>query len=85
MRIKYSDKAVDQLRKISKSDPKSAERIFEKIEKYVENPGRMRNIKMLKGKYGSFLRLRIGKYRVIFENKDDVMWIYQILHRQEGY
>jgi len=61
MKIKYSDKATKQLRKIAENDRKAAKRIFEKIERYAAEPTGKHDIKALKGEYGSFLRLRIGE------------------------
>jgi len=43
------------------------------------------HLKVLKGKYGEFKRLRVGKYRIIFDNDGNVMFIYEVKHRQEAY
>lgn len=43
------------------------------------------DIKILKGKYGSFKRLRAGNYRIIFEDDGKIMLIYEVKHRQEAY
>jgi mRNA-degrading endonuclease RelE of RelBE toxin-antitoxin system len=43
------------------------------------------DIKTLKGKYGTFKRLRVGNYRVIFEDDGRILLIYEIKHRQEAY
>jgi mRNA-degrading endonuclease RelE of RelBE toxin-antitoxin system len=42
-------------------------------------------VKVLKGKYGDLKRLRSGNYRVIFDEEDKIMSIYEIKHRQEAY
>jgi len=39
----------------------------------------------LKGKYAEFKRLRVGKYRIIFDDDGKVMVIYEVKHRQEAY
>ncbi len=85
MEILYSDKASKQLKKIAKGDKKSAKMIINGIEEYATNPSGNFNIKLLKGKYEDFKRLRIGNYRVIFDENNNIMYIYIIKHRQEVY
>ena len=41
--------------------------------------------KILKGKFEDLKRLRIGNYRVIFDDYSDIMSIYEIKHRQDAY
>ena len=50
MKIKYSDKAVKQIKKINKGDRKSLEKIIEGIEKYSDKSKKKFDIKILKGK-----------------------------------
>ena len=85
MQIKYSETSVKQLKKISKGNRKSAEMIIDTIEKYAENPKKSKNVKILKGKFGDFKRLRAGNYRIIFDENDNVMFIYHVKHRKEAY
>jgi mRNA interferase RelE/StbE len=85
MEIKYSEKAVKQLRKICKGDIKSARMIIKKIEDYSGDPMGNFDIKVLKGDYGDFYRLRVGNYRIIFEVEKNLMFVYEIKHRQEAY
>lgn len=85
MEIKYSERAVKQIKHIHKGDRKSAEMIIATIETFAQNPIGNFDIKVLKGKYGEFKRLRIGKYRIIFDDDDKVMFIYEVKHRQEAY
>jgi addiction module RelE/StbE family toxin len=85
MEIQYSEKAIKQIKKIHKGDRKNLEMILKAIESYAENPSGKFDIKMLKGKYGDFKRLRAGDYRVIFEDTGNVIFIYDIKHRQEAY
>lgn len=85
MEIKYSSKASRQISKIAKSDKKSAQRIVDRIESYSGNPSGSFDIKALKGKRASFLRLRVGNYRIIFEMEESTMLIYEINYRQESY
>lgn len=85
MEIVYSEKAVKQLKLICKGDKKSGTMIINSIEQYSTNPRGSFDIKVLKGAYGNFKRLRIGHYRIIFEDTEKIMRIYEIIHRQEAY
>lgn len=85
MEIKYSEKAVKQIKKIQKGDKRNADMILKAIEVYAENPSGRFDIKILKGKYGDFKRLRVGNYRVIFDDGENVILIYEIKHRQGAY
>ena len=85
MEIKYSETAVKQLKQIAKGDKKSAARILKGIEAYAHDPKGSFDIKLLKGKYAVFKRLRIGNYRVIFDDEGSVMLVYEVKHRQEAY
>ena len=58
---------------------------IDSIEKYAEKLGKSQNVKVLKGKLGNFKRLRAGNYRIIFDENDNVMYIYHIKHRKEVY
>jgi mRNA-degrading endonuclease RelE of RelBE toxin-antitoxin system len=62
MEARYSQKAVKQLKNILKGDRNSAIMIVEHIEKYLKNPHEKFDIKILRGKYGDFSRLRAGNY-----------------------
>jgi len=68
-----------------KSDRENAVHIINKIETYAENPRAEFDLKILKGKLASFKRLRVGNYRIIFDEDGRVLYIYQIKHRQESY
>jgi mRNA interferase RelE/StbE len=85
MEIKYSERAVKQIKQIHKGDRKSARMIMDTLEAYAQNPDGTFDVKVLKGKYGEFKRLRVGKYRIIFDEDGNVMFIYEVKHRQEAY
>lgn len=85
MQILYSEKAAKSLKKISKGDKKSAKMIISVIEKYALNPNGNYDIKFLKGNFGEFKRLRVGNYRIIFDDENNILHIYTIRHRQEIY
>jgi len=83
--IQYTEKAAKQLRRIFKSDKKSARMIIKAIEDCAFNHGSNHDIKVLKGKFEDLKRLRVGNYRVIFDEDMVVINIYEIKHRQEAY
>ena len=85
MKIKYSEKATKQFSAVLKTDRKSAVRILDKIERYAENPKGRFDIKPLRGKHGTLLRLRVGDYRIILETIEGTVFVYEILQRQEAY
>jgi mRNA-degrading endonuclease RelE of RelBE toxin-antitoxin system len=87
MDIRYSEKAEKQIKKIHKGDKKSAKMIIAAIESFATHLGKKKDfdVKVLKGKYGEFKRLRAGNYRVIFEDDGIIMLIYEVKHRQEAY
>ena len=82
MKIVYQEKARKFLKKISTDDRKL---IIKKIEQYSENPKSLENnVKKLKG-YDNFYRLRIGNYRVIFDNNGNIINILAIGLRKDVY
>lgn len=83
LEIKYTEIALKQLKKISTSNLKDAERIIIGIEEYANTPMEKHDIKSLKG--WEFKRLRIGNYRVIFDNENNIVFVYQIKHRKDIY
>jgi mRNA-degrading endonuclease RelE of RelBE toxin-antitoxin system len=85
LEILYSQKAAKQLRKIRQGNRKNAIMIMEAIEQYAENPQGNYDIKILKGKFGEFKRLRAGNYRIIFNEEGKLMFIYEVKHRQGAY
>lgn len=85
MEILYTEKAAKQLKKIAKGDKKSASMIIIEIENYASNPLGKFDVKLLKGNLETFKRLRVGNYRVIFDENQNIVNIYEIKHRQEAY
>ncbi len=83
--VKLSKTAFQDLEKLPKHIQKL---IIEKLDILAQNPNLLKNnIKSLKGKYKGLKRLRIGKYRVIFEERENelVILIIRIAHRGEIY
>ena len=60
----------------NKLDNRSVGRINRAIEELQKNPGSGKDIKMLKGELKGKLRLRVGKYRIVYRietNKNTVI------------
>ena len=85
MDIRYSSKSSKDLKRISRGDKKSAEMIIKEIERYAQNLNDYFDIKYLKGPFGDLKRLRVGNYRVIFDDENSTLSIYRVYHRQEAY
>lgn len=83
--ILYSELATKQLKKIAKGDKKSAKMILDTIEKNASNSIGNFDIKNLKGDFGEFKRLRVGNYRILFDEDGNILNIYEVKHRQEAY
>jgi mRNA interferase RelE/StbE len=72
--ISYTKKALKFLEKITQTD---AKRITEKIEQYAQDPDSLKNqVKKLTGV--PFYRLRVGDYRVVFDEQGIVLYIIKI-------
>ena len=85
MEILYSAKATKYLKKLVKINKPLARRIINEIEAYAENPAGHFDVKVLKGKLGDFKRLRVGDYRIMFDDENDILHVYDIKHRREAY
>jgi mRNA interferase RelE/StbE len=85
LEIKYSEKAVRQIKKIMSDNPGMVERILSGIEQYAITPAGVHDIKYLKGKLAEFRRLRVGSFRVIFDIDNQVMYVYEVKHRKDAY
>ena len=79
--IEYDPKALKQLKKLDKS---IATLILDGIEEFALNPI-LTKIKKLKTPFNGAYRLRVGDYRVIFYQEDDLMLISKITHRKDVY
>ena len=85
MKIRYSEKAVKQLKTIAKGDKKSAGMILAALVAYAADPVGKFDVKVLKGKLGDIKRLRVGKYRILFSEDSGIMSVYEVKHRREAY
>ncbi len=79
-RIEYRREAVRYLERLS---PRDRERILDGIESLGEDPySRDLDIKRLKNRSG--FRLRIGKYRVLYERFEDRLLLLVVAVRPRG-
>ncbi len=79
--IEYDPKAVKQLQKLNKHE---ASKILDGIESYASNSIKTK-IKKLKTPFEGAYRLRIGDYRVVFYEEENLMLISKIAHRKQVY
>jgi mRNA-degrading endonuclease RelE of RelBE toxin-antitoxin system len=59
--------------------------ILAEIEAYAADPHGHFDVKVLKGKLGDIKRLRAGKYRILFDDENGIVSVYEVKHRQEAY
>ena len=79
--IEYDPKVVKELKKLDKSIVKN---ILSKIEEYAKDPNSTK-IKKLKTPFDGAYRLRVGDYRVIFYQEDELLLISKVAHRKQVY
>ncbi len=79
--IEYDPKAVKELKKLDKHE---ASKILDGIEDYASSQNSSK-IKKLKTPFDGAYRLRIGDYRVIFYQEDNLILISKIAHRKQIY
>ena len=79
--IQYDPKAIKQLQKLDKS---IAKQLLDGIEEFAITTV-LTKIKKLKTPFDGAYRLRIGDYRVVFYQENDLMLISRIAHRKEVY
>ena len=79
--IQYDPKVLKQLKKLDKHE---ASKVLDSIENYASNPISSK-VKKLKTPFEGAYRLRLGDYRVIFYQEDDLMLISKIAHRKQVY
>ncbi len=79
--VQYDPKVLKQLKKLDKS---IAVLILYGIEEFASNPV-LTKIKKLKTPFDGAYRLRIGDYRVVFYQEDNLMLISKIAHRKDVY
>lgn len=78
--VKWTKNALNKLHSIPKND---ANRIVSKVQNYTENPNNTNQVKKLVG--GGGYRLRVGQWRILFDDDGTVMEIYYIASRGSVY
>jgi len=79
--IQYDPKAIKELQKLNKTISSD---ILDGIEEYFSNPIQTK-IKKLKTPFDGAYRLRLGEYRVVFYEENDLILISKIAHRKQVY
>jgi len=91
MRVRFHSRAVKFLEKLEEKDK---ERIRLKLKFLVSTieaqgiiPFKELDVKRLEGEWKGFLRMRLGKVRVIFriDKEENVLLVYEIDHRGDVY
>jgi mRNA interferase RelE/StbE len=79
--IKIKASAAKSLRRV---DPRDRSRLIEAIDRLADQPAAGA---ALKGEFGGLRRLRVGRYRIIYEALDDelTVLVVRIGHRREVY
>ena len=78
--VRFQPKVPAEVRSINQRD---AITILESIHRYAETgTGR---VKPLSGEFEGLLRLRVGNYRVIFEETSDSLTIHRVRDRRDAY
>lgn len=82
--LSFSDKALKSLRKIQKSD---SERIISALEVLAKSPLDKTNVKRLTNYPDAIFRLRVGTYRVLYDQNDSirVIAVIDVGHRKDTY
>ena len=80
MNVELTKEALKDLKKI---DKKARITIIDKIQLLKDYPDTP-NIKKLTNYYPPY-RFRVGNYRVLFDIKDDIIYIISVKHRKEAY
>ena len=79
--IQYDPKSLKQLQKLNKQ---VASKLLDDIEAHFNNPIKSK-IKKLKTPFDGAYRLRLGDYRVIFYEENELILISKIAHRKDIY
>lgn len=74
------------LRSLSRMPHNIATRIQTKVEQFAADPASLaNNVKALKGEPSGTYRLRVGDYRVIFNDQGVVLVVIKVGHRRDIY
>ena len=83
--LKYAETAARQMRKLRKHNPMMHERIVRALEILAQagSPAGVANVKRLRGR--PFWRLRVGDWRIIFDDDGVILTVLTVGHRREIY
>ena len=79
--VTYSRGAIRNLKRIPKND---RERIVNKINQYAEDPETLAN-NVIKMSNSNYMRLRVGDWRVVFEETEEMIAILVVDTRGGAY
>ena len=79
-RIRFEPKVPAEVRSV---DQQSALQILTALHRYADTG--LGNVKALSGEFDGLLRLRVGNYRVLFDETDDTITIHRVLNRKDSY
>lgn len=80
----FEHSAIKSLKKIPAIYRTNIKKQIIKLRDFPENTQEL-GIKKLSGQYKNIFRMRVGKYRVLFQIKSDKIIIWIIKHRKEVY
>lgn len=81
--INYSSSAQKALQKMPRN---VAVLIRSKINQYADDPaGLANNVKALRGEFAGLIRLRVGNWRIIIDDRGNVLQIVEIKPRGGAY
>jgi mRNA interferase RelE/StbE len=78
-RVRFKPKALKDLGALP---DKQRKQVITKVEAMQDNlVGDVKKLTSFTSEY----RLRLGRYRVLFEIEDDVIMVYRVIHRKDAY
>lgn len=81
--VNYSRSAQKALQKLPRN---VAALIVSKVNQYAEAPASLaNNVKALKGEFAGLIRLRVGDWRIIMDDRGNVLLIVEIKPRGGAY
>ena len=79
-KIRFQPRVAAEVRAI---DQRTALRVLQALHRYVETGEG--DVKPLAGEFEGLLRLRVGDYRVLFDETEDTVVIHRVRERRDAY
>ena len=79
-RIRFEPSVPAEVRAIERE---AALQILTALHRYAETG--VGSVKSLSGEFEGLLRLRVGSYRVLFDETEDTITVHRILNRKDAY